>query len=572
MTLGTQSQPHGKLLDYEQFIDHQLSRTRARIKFIDIMTAGLVLLVGFLGVLFLEVVLDHVVGVPLFLRRIILTGGFAAAAAYSALRIAMPLMRRINSIYAAKTIEDADPAFKNSLINYLELRRHRTLMPKAVMATLEARAVTDLTHVEVDTVVNQQRMLRAVYALSGLCVIFSLYAIFSPKSIYDSTRRAFLADVARPTNTQFVNIKPGSDPKASEVVAGDHVTFAVHVEGIRPSKVLLHYSVDDGKFFAIREFSPGEQMYAPWQVTLTNVQQSMEYFLTGGDAESSRYQLKVLPAPTILTISHDLNFPDYTNVPPQTNMEGGAVEAIEGTTVTVHATTNMEASLAHIDIANHEPAPMEVASDDPKVLTGKFNVVKSGTYKITFRTTGNQLNPNPVSYDIIAIPDRPPTARFTQPDKPSIAVPANVTVDLVMTGNDDHGVKDATLHVTMGSDKLVSKNLLEGQPPRPEFKGTEKIDLAKYHLKPGSTVNYWLTVRDNKQPASNRYETTHQLIEVVDPVSPDEKKKLEEGWKNDRAQVEPTAEPADEETGPEKAPPAETRRPGGDKPVRIDWA
>jgi hypothetical protein len=75
MTLGTRSQPHGKLLDYEQFIDHQLNRTRARIKFIDIMTAGLMLVVGFLGVLFLEVVLDHIVGLPLLLRRLIFSAG-----------------------------------------------------------------------------------------------------------------------------------------------------------------------------------------------------------------------------------------------------------------------------------------------------------------------------------------------------------------------------------------------------------------------------------------------------------------------------------------------------------------
>ncbi len=86
MTLGTRSQPQGKLLDYEQFIDHQLNRTRARIKFIDVMTAGLILVVGFLGVLFLEVVLDHVVGLPLLVRRIILTGGLATAAAFAALQ------------------------------------------------------------------------------------------------------------------------------------------------------------------------------------------------------------------------------------------------------------------------------------------------------------------------------------------------------------------------------------------------------------------------------------------------------------------------------------------------------
>ena len=85
MTLGTQSQPHGKLLDYEQFIDHQLNRTRARIKFTDIATAGLILVAGFLGVLFLEVVLDHVVGLPLLLRRIVLAGGLSTAAAFTRL-------------------------------------------------------------------------------------------------------------------------------------------------------------------------------------------------------------------------------------------------------------------------------------------------------------------------------------------------------------------------------------------------------------------------------------------------------------------------------------------------------
>ena len=188
MSLGTQTKPAGKLLDYEQFIDHQLHRTRARIKLTDIMTASLTLVVGFLGVLFLEVVLDHVFGLPLLLRRIVLAGGLVTALAFAALRVAMPFIWRINSIYAAKTIEDADPAFKNSLINYLELRRYRGRLPKAIMATLEARAVSDLTQVEVDTVVNQQRLMRMAYALSAVIVIFCVYAAFAPKSILDSAK------------------------------------------------------------------------------------------------------------------------------------------------------------------------------------------------------------------------------------------------------------------------------------------------------------------------------------------------------------------------------------------------
>ncbi|MGZ3392131.1 MAG: hypothetical protein ACXVCF_21410, partial [Isosphaeraceae bacterium] len=62
MSLGTQTQSYGKLLDYEQFIDHQLARTRTRIKMTDIVTAAFILLVGFVGTLLVEVVLDHTFG------------------------------------------------------------------------------------------------------------------------------------------------------------------------------------------------------------------------------------------------------------------------------------------------------------------------------------------------------------------------------------------------------------------------------------------------------------------------------------------------------------------------------
>ena len=160
MSLGTQAKPYGKLLDYEQFIDHQIQRTRTRIKVTDIITASLTLLVAFLAVLFFEVILDHIFGLPLLLRRVVLATGMAGACKFAAIRVAMPFLRKINGIYAAKTIEDVDPSFKNSLINYLEMRGHKGQVSKAIMSTLEARAVSDLPHVEVDTVVNQQRLMR----------------------------------------------------------------------------------------------------------------------------------------------------------------------------------------------------------------------------------------------------------------------------------------------------------------------------------------------------------------------------------------------------------------------------
>ena len=58
---------------------------------------------------------------------------------------------------------------------------------------------------------------------------------------------------------------------------------------------------------------------------------------------------------------------------------------------------------------------MEVASNDTKVLTGRFKVKDNGNYTIKFRSTGGQLTPSPVVYEIIAIPDRPRPRNSSSP-------------------------------------------------------------------------------------------------------------------------------------------------------------
>src|SRR4051794_7321329 len=139
--MASSTQPYGKMLDYEQYIDHQLGRTRSRIKMTDILTASLILVASAVGLLFVEVVLDHAFGLPIWLRRIILFVGLAGGAVFAVLRILFPLIGRVNGFYAAKTIEEADPAFKNSLINYLDLKRHRSEISKAALTAIEAKAV-----------------------------------------------------------------------------------------------------------------------------------------------------------------------------------------------------------------------------------------------------------------------------------------------------------------------------------------------------------------------------------------------------------------------------------------------
>src|SRR5579864_5453043 len=531
MGLGTQ--PYGKLLDYEQYIDHQLERTRTHIKLTDIYTACVTLATVALGVLFLEVLLDHLVGLPLFVRRIVLALGLSSAVVYVFSRIVMPIMRRVNGFYAARTIEQTDPSFKNSLINYLDLRRHRAELSKTVMATIEAKAVGDLTKVEVDTVVNQRRLNQMCYAGATVVVVFCFYWLVTPKDISASVRRAFLADESRPTNTQLLNIKPGNEPALAKVVAGTHVPFSVDVSGTRPKRVLLHYSTDGGLFYATAEFAPGRTTTTPWQTTLRNVQQNVDYYLTGGDAESIKYHLEVLPAPMVTSVRLDYDFPAYTGIPRRSNIEGGNVEALEGTRITVHAQTNQPAQTGKLDFGKENTVSMDVTAGDPQQLTGRFKVSETGSYTIKFTTTGGQANPDPVVYDIHALKDEEPKARFVRPSEPSIKAHSNEKVTLVMEASDDFAVKDVTLHVHQGTEILKSINYLEKKPPAHRFRQQDVLDLAAMKVKPGSKIEYWLTVRDTKEPESNKAETSRQVIEVIDPLPERELAMREEKAKQD---------------------------------------
>ncbi len=577
--MASTTQAQGKLLDYEQFIDHQLGLTRARIKMTDVLTALVLLIAAVTGVLFTEVVLDHAFGLPFWLRQIILVVGLSGAITFTLMRIARPMLLRVNSLYAAKTIETSDTTFKNSLINYLELRKHRGEMSSRALAAIEAKAVDDLTKVEVEAVVNQKRLIQEVYVLAGLVVAFCLYSLITPKPILDSIKRAFLSDVARPTNTRLVNIKPGDDPKASRVVASANVTFSTEVQGARPRAVTLHVSTDGGKHFLAREMKQkGGNDYAPWIHPEANVQQATEYYFTAEDAVSRTYHLDVLPKPMVVEMKHDLEFPRYTRVAPRKDVDGGNVEAIEGTIVTLHARTNEPAEAAWMlmarpstknpsqsDWATADKIAMTVSESDAYALEGKFQVKFTGQYKIHFKTTGGQENDNAVFLDVTAHKDKPPLAQVVRPERPAIKAPSNAKVPLRLKATDDFGVKEATLHVQQKNEILQpAKNYLERQEPPREFAQDDALDLAALRVKPGATVEYWLTVRDTREPQANKVETQHQTIEVIEPASKQELEKIDK--ENQKANEPPPADQPD--TSPPDAAKKDQANPNKDQKTK----
>ncbi|MBI1323858.1 hypothetical protein GC170_11835, partial [bacterium] len=523
-----QATPRGRMLEYAEFVEDQVARACARIKNNDMFRATLWLVTVGLAVLFLEIVLDHTVELPLVARRTVLYGGLLAGAVYAGLRIVRPMFLRVNDLYAAKSIESVDPHFKNSLINYLRLREDADKIPPSVLKSIEARAVNDLTAVNVDDVVDPSPVTQLSYALAAIVVGLCLYSWITPKNIWDSARRAFLADVARPTNTRFANVSPGEDPDAPKVITGLPVNFSVETLGAQPDTVTLFTSRDGGKSFAETPMAKGRSFADPWTVTIEKAPGEMLYYMAGGDGRTRSYELKALPVALVESVTLDFEFPAYAKAPRREGVTDGNVEALQGTRVTVTAVTNQPARSGLLDFGPRPPVTLVPLPGEPRKLKGTFVVEANGQYSVRFNTVDGQTNPEPVLYDIRVVKDVPPTARFIRPETPTQR-PANARVPLVIEATDDFGITSAQLHVYKGGEILQQAVELidpKSKEALKQIQTTIALDLKPLSLRDGDRIQYWLTLKDNCELQTNRFETAKQEIVIQPPVTEPERDQL----------------------------------------------
>ncbi len=139
------------------------------------------------------------------------------------------------------------------------------------MATLEARAVNDLAHVEVDTVVNQQRLQRMFYALDGRDRdLLHLHACSPPRA--SSTRRAARSwpTCRGPPTPSCSTSSRETIPQLSKVVAGEQVTFLGRCQRRASAQGLAPLQRRRRQVFRRqRACCPDRHSADPWQITLT---------------------------------------------------------------------------------------------------------------------------------------------------------------------------------------------------------------------------------------------------------------------------------------------------------------
>ncbi len=576
-------------VDYKQptktdLIERRVKKTCRQVKQRDVFLTLTVLLTCTIAYFFLFALLDHWVfkgGVSIFWRQILFFAGLIAACLYAVSRLVPLLRHSINPLYAAKILEEHRPSMKNTLINWLLLRRDQERRPTGtaqnpfqsrMLDGVATKAVRDLDEVPNEMVVDHAPIIRWGIGLVALVVVLCLYTLFSPKNPLGSFARLAMpfANISTPTRVRFLEITPGN----ATVAQGETTTISAHIDGVRKNPVYLYYSTDDGRL--VDQIVPmlipeGDFRYeCRFPPGKSGFEQGMTYQIGVGDERSSIYRFDV-QSPRIFEVqSLTYKYPAYTGVADQTVQGTGDIRAVEGTQVQITAKSNFPLKSAAFvpNGEEKEGKPLVINSKDGKSATFSFflnslandpNKPEYQTYVLRGYDAERNSNRNPSVYRIEMLKDKPPKISWIDPPKDQLKIPQNGFTEVRVSAEDaDFGLRNIRIHFEATGKTLPSLELLPNTPATGPTKyggvvnigGSIKPDSLR--LEVGDAVEYWAEAVDTLLPKGNAA-VTERLSFIVDPPKPGaERKDANEEQKQQESQDEQQKQKDQEDKKPDQ--------------------
>ncbi|MFW6170499.1 MAG: hypothetical protein ACODAD_08415, partial [Planctomycetota bacterium] len=524
---------------YNHIIDHQLTRTRRRLKLVDLGVMAMTLLGAVILYTLLLVLIDHwVVGLSATARAVAL-GILLLGIGYYGLRRLVPLaVRPINPCYAARTIEQSDASLKNSVINFLMCRRESTPTGRLIYRALQQRAALDLRQVNLDLAVDRSRLIRVGYLVVALMVLFAAYMIFSPKDVFQTVKRVSVpwANLPRPTRVTIDDLQPGH----AEVIRGGQVEVSAKVFGAGPDDaVKLLYTTEDrqtvDRSVPMQPPETGQYYTCTLPENARGLQQSVRYRVEAGDASSSQYQLTMMHVPSIVVDKIEYRYPAYMNRPPGESQGRGEIRAVEGTSVTVHAKANHEIQRARIEFDPDVPSATTTHKMDSEGTRATYtfplrwddaeNAPEHTAYRLAFTPKlaagpAHDIENQPsAKHGIRVTPDLPPEISILTPSGRDVDVPVNGRQRIEIRAIDpDYGLTEIRVRAQVDGEACLDETFpQEGENGRSGQVVVEyQFRPRELNLQPGDCVSLWAEAADNRTEP-NIGKTRDTILNIVPP-------------------------------------------------------
>lgn len=528
-----------------QSLEQRIDETRREVKRVDIIVTFVTMFAGTVIFLFLVVILDHWIfssGLSAWMRVVLFAGGISALFAYLAARV-IPIIRySVNPVYAAQILETHKPSLKNSLINWILLRRERrenpdregNILQEKMFEGVTRKAATGIAEVPREMTVDHSQVVRWAIVLLASLVLFCAYTLISPKSPLQSIYRLIfpLADIEPPQSVRFIEILPGNET----VFQGDHIVISAKVANAGKENVFIYYSTDDGRLIdeAVPMSIPegGFRYESRFPPQKTGFEESISYRIGVGKSRSQPYRIEVRPPITFDVRSVTYHYPEYTGLGKQTVYNTGDLRALEGTKAEIEAKSNINIYRAVLvpDNDDSRSRSMTVSSSDPTVAVGSLMLQRDSlrpnfpefmTYSPKSFDSELHYNKLPSIYRVEVTKDLPPVIDWIDPKMDRAKIPVNGNLDIKAKAEDpDFGIRFVKLHIKVRNRIVPEIKLLDG----PEYGKVSQmsavlegsIQPGKLGLEVGDEGEYWAEAIDSKIPNPNAAETMPLTFIVTD--------------------------------------------------------
>ncbi|MDG2223172.1 MAG: circumsporozoite protein- membrane associated protein, partial [Rubripirellula sp.] len=546
----SRSKPAAAVNRTDHLIEQRITEACRALWWAEMVRNCLRLVLGAMAWTLVWLVVDQWIYSPgIGLRVVVWIAAVAFACWYVWGRI-LPLLRsRIHPEYAARSLERDLPELRQSLTSYVTLRE------QPVAAGLRSRVVRSIgaatagrlkTYDELPT--EATGTLRWWIAAAGGFAVLVAYTAISPKSSIQSAARlaAPFAAIDAPRRVSIRDVLPGD----TDAIAGRVVAVSAVIKGLNASEtpVCRWRLPSEDREAAMRWDETDRRFHGEIDLPYS-VSGNVPYTISGGDAEVGPFYLKVEDLPALALQSVRYTPPAYTAQKPHAT-SSGAITALDGTEVTITATTNRPIAKAKIEFnprllgdrmqATAGATEMTVDAGGTTLTVsfvlrsahGRSAAVEPDSYRIQVSDQAGQTNPEPIVYPIRVIADLPPEVSITLPfqSPTEVAIDAQQIIE-VHASDPDFGLKSVGLEIRSGIDTIATPVLWED--PR-GGKGNQVVEFAfrpsRYQLRIGDEVQVVAVAVDNRviegdptvEPNITRTDPIVLKIAAGDPNRPQE--------------------------------------------------
>jgi hypothetical protein len=452
------------------------------------------------GFLALGMVADWWWELPRWGRALVLLAHLSALAWVGGRFVVRPLRRRPDDDVLALMVERAVPGFRGRLISAVQLARPNAIptgaSPELVRALIEETeglaAPLDFTGV-----IRTGRLQRlALVAATVLALGLAGYLATAQTSSV-LLQRVFLSNLAVPRKTRVV------DATGDRMVGrGDPVTLAATAEGIVPrsGKVFLKYASGRRQTFSLERDPKNRGRFSR---VIENVPDSFTYVIRLNDGVSPEYNIVAVPRPSVASVECQQDFPAYTRLA-RVRRPMGDLSLLAGSKLSIAAAASKSIQRASLRLVGlDKDMPMQIDPQNNRQLSARFDIPVKGLNGFSIHLVDEQgvESKDSAVYRIDVVLDRAPAVRVLYPERKEELVTQQAALLVAFEAIDDFAIGKVALRfrseaVESGAEKEIELDLGGQTPKAIRRRYPWKLGLLQPPLPEGSSVEYWLEVRD----------------------------------------------------------------------------